>query len=103
MARRDAVHFTPRDQLSEKGEPRTPGFLFNQNGNAIIRPRYVPTAVPWLARFVHACMPNQVEQISRALGISLRTVRRRVAEITDDLGADSRFQAGVEAVRRGWL
>jgi hypothetical protein len=43
------------------------------------------------------------EQIARALGMSLRTVRRRVAEVTDELGAQSRFQAGVEAVRRGWI
>ena len=43
------------------------------------------------------------EQIARALGLSLRTVRRRVAEILDELGVDSRFQAGVEAVRRGWI
>lgn len=43
------------------------------------------------------------EQIARALGISLRTVRRRVAGLLIDLGVDSRFQAGVEAVRRGWL
>jgi DNA-binding CsgD family transcriptional regulator len=43
------------------------------------------------------------EQIARALGISLRTVRRRVADIMVELGVDSRFQAGVEAVRRGWL
>ena len=43
------------------------------------------------------------EQIARALGISLRTVRRRVADIMGSLGANSRFQAGVEAVRRGWL
>jgi DNA-binding CsgD family transcriptional regulator len=43
------------------------------------------------------------EQIARALGISLRTVRRRVADLLIDLGVDSRFQAGVEAVRRGWL
>ena len=43
------------------------------------------------------------EQIARALGLSLRTVRRRVAEILDELGATSRFEAGVEAVRRGWL
>jgi DNA-binding transcriptional ArsR family regulator len=42
------------------------------------------------------------EQIARALGLSVRTVRRRVAELLDDLGAESRFQAGVEAVRRGW-
>jgi hypothetical protein len=41
------------------------------------------------------------EQIARTLGISLRTVRRRVADILDELGVNSRFQAGVEAVRRG--
>jgi hypothetical protein len=43
------------------------------------------------------------EQIARALGMSLRTVRRRVSELIDELGAQSRFQAGVEAVRRGWI
>ena len=43
------------------------------------------------------------EQISRELGVSLRTVRRRVSGLLDDLGATSRFQAGVEAVRRGWV
>lgn len=43
------------------------------------------------------------EQIARALGISVRTVRRRVADLLEELGADSRFQAGVEAVRRGWV
>jgi len=43
------------------------------------------------------------EQIARALGLSLRTVRRRVADILDELGVNSRFQAGVEAVRRGWV
>jgi DNA-binding Lrp family transcriptional regulator len=43
------------------------------------------------------------EQIARALGISVRTVRRRVADLLDELGADSRFQAGVEAVRRSWM
>jgi DNA-binding NarL/FixJ family response regulator len=43
------------------------------------------------------------EQIGRRLGLSLRTVRRRVADLMTELGADSRFQAGVEAARRGWL
>ena len=39
------------------------------------------------------------EQIARTLGLSLRTVRRRVADLMIELGADTRFQAGVEAVR----
>jgi hypothetical protein len=43
------------------------------------------------------------EQIARALGLSVRTVRRRIAELLSELGAESRFHAGVEAVRRGWL
>lgn len=43
------------------------------------------------------------EQIARTLGLGLRTVRRRVADLMVELGAESRFQAGVEAVRRGLL
>ena len=43
------------------------------------------------------------EQIARATGLSLRTVRRRISELMIELGADTRFQAGAEAVRRGWL
>ncbi len=43
------------------------------------------------------------EQIARKLGISLRTVRRRVAGLLAELGADTRFQAGIEAARRGWV
>lgn len=43
------------------------------------------------------------EAIARHLGVSLRTARRRVAEVFDDLGAATRFQAGVEAARRGWV
>ncbi len=45
----------------------------------------------------------QDEAIARKLGISLRTVRRRIAALMTELGVDTRFQAGVEAVRRGWL
>lgn len=40
---------------------------------------------------------------AKRLGISARTVRRIMAELMDRLGADSRFEAGVEAARRGWL
>lgn len=43
------------------------------------------------------------ETIARQLGVSLRTVRRRVADLMDELGATTRFQAGMEAVRRGLL
>ncbi|NUR62534.1 MAG: helix-turn-helix transcriptional regulator [Catenulispora sp.] len=39
----------------------------------------------------------------KRLGISARTVRRIMADLMDRLGAESRFEAGVEAARRGWL
>lgn len=41
--------------------------------------------------------------IARQLGISVRTVERRVRYLMDHLVASTRFQAGVQAVRRGWL
>jgi DNA-binding CsgD family transcriptional regulator len=43
------------------------------------------------------------EAMARRLGLSLRTVRRRVADLMTELNASTRFVAGAEAVRRGWL
>jgi DNA-binding CsgD family transcriptional regulator len=43
------------------------------------------------------------EVAAAQLGISVRTVRRMVAQIMHRLGARSRFQAGVKAADRGWL
>ena len=43
------------------------------------------------------------EAIARHLGVSLRTVRRRIAALMDEFGATTRFQAGMEAARRGLL
>ncbi|MFE1782880.1 LuxR C-terminal-related transcriptional regulator [Streptomyces sp. NPDC059506] len=43
------------------------------------------------------------EAIGRKLGLSDRTVRRIVAELMSQVGAESRFQAGVNMVRLGWL
>lgn len=43
------------------------------------------------------------ETAARELGVSVRHLRRRVARLMDLLGADSRFEAGVEAARRGWI
>lgn len=62
-------------------------------------------ARPDLRRFLLQQLASgaQDEQIARTLGISLRTVRRRVADVMTEVGADTRFQAGVEAVRRGWI
>ncbi|WP_197060950.1 helix-turn-helix transcriptional regulator [Microbacterium mangrovi] len=43
------------------------------------------------------------ETIARQLGLSERTVRRRVADLLSRLGATSRFQAGAKAAARGWI
>lgn len=41
--------------------------------------------------------------IARQLGVSQRTVERRVRTIMEELGATTRFQAGTNAARRGLL
>lgn len=43
------------------------------------------------------------ETIARRLGLSRRTVIRDVAKLLEQLGATTRFQAGAQAARRGWL
>lgn len=41
--------------------------------------------------------------IARQLGWSTRTMRRRTRRVFEALGASNRFQAGIQASRRGWL
>lgn len=43
------------------------------------------------------------QAISRHLGWSYRTTRRRIAAMVEELATDTRFQAGLAAARRGWL
>ena len=43
------------------------------------------------------------EVIAREIGVSIRTLRRTLTALLDKLGAENRFQAGIEAVTRGWL
>jgi len=43
------------------------------------------------------------EAAAKRLGISARTVRRTMVNLMDRLAAESRFEAGVEAARRGWI
>lgn len=41
--------------------------------------------------------------VARALGVSVRTQRRMVADLSAKAGASSRFELGVRAVQLGWL
>ena len=43
------------------------------------------------------------DAIGRQLGLSVRTMRRRVRSLLDLLDARTRFQAGMEATRRNWI
>ncbi len=43
------------------------------------------------------------EAIASQLDMGLRTVQRRIRRIMDLVGAHSRFQAGIQAAKRGWL
>lgn len=63
-------------------------------GAAEIR-RLAPQVLDLLGRGV------KDESAARALGLGVRTYRRRVAELMAALGADSRFQAGVRARELG--
>ena len=53
---------------------------------------------------VHALVAGQTDvAAARQLGISERTMRRRVAAVMDLLGASNRFEAGAKAAQHGWL
>jgi len=41
--------------------------------------------------------------MARALGVTERTVTRRITQLMTRLGARTRFQAALQAARRGWL
>jgi DNA-binding CsgD family transcriptional regulator len=43
------------------------------------------------------------EAAGRRLGLSQRTVRRKISGMMERLGATSRFEAGVKAAQHGWL
>ncbi|MEV0001530.1 hypothetical protein AB0H28_04490 [Micromonospora sp. NPDC050980] len=68
-----------------------------------VSPRRAPVPehlVPVLAQLLTGAPDTAA---CRRLNMSPRTFSRRVAELLDHIGVESRFQAGVEAVRRGWV
>ena len=50
-----------------------------------------------MPRWIALASGSKDEAAARALGMSLRTYRRRVAELMTAVGATSRFQAGLRA------
>jgi AraC-like DNA-binding protein len=43
------------------------------------------------------------ESIAREFGVSERTIARRISRLQETLGAQTRFQLGVQASRQHWL
>lgn len=59
---------------------------------------------PRLAMLLPALASDEPDDLAcRHIGLSPRTYSRRVAELLVVLGVRTRFQAGLEAARRGWL
>ncbi|WP_203434148.1 helix-turn-helix domain-containing protein [Jiangella asiatica] len=90
------------------GAAGAPGAALTDEDRADGRPPAsdVPQGVPdaedlQLARLLVAGLTDSA--IARQLGLSTRTMRRRTRRLFDHLGATNRFQAGVQAARRGWL
>lgn len=49
------------------------------------------------------CEGEKDDAIARQMQVSTRTCRRYIAEYMAEVGARNRFQAGVIALRDGWL
>lgn len=78
----------PLDVLRTQGELRDPSGSPGEDERKLVS-------------LLAAGVPDSV--IERQLGISHRTVLRRVQDLKEKLGAASRFQAGVLAALRGWI
>ncbi|GAA3395505.1 DNA-binding response regulator [Streptomyces roseoviridis] len=63
-----------------------------------------PDLPPQLRPVLEALLAGLTDETAAArLGMSPRTYSRRVGELMSALGATSRFRAGAEAARRGWV
>ncbi|HTT52197.1 MAG TPA: hypothetical protein VMH35_12420 [Streptosporangiaceae bacterium] len=64
---------------------------------------YAPPPVQMLPILEELLSGDTDVTVSRRLNISPRTFSRRVAELLDYLGVNTRFQAGLEVALRGWV
>ncbi|WP_260848867.1 DNA-binding response regulator [Streptomyces sp. SLBN-118] len=73
-------------------------------GDDPTRHRVAGTAPAHLRPVLHALLAGLTDEAAATrLGMSGRTYSRRVGELLTALGTTSRFRAGAEAARRGWL
>jgi DNA-binding NarL/FixJ family response regulator len=56
------------------------------------------------ARILGLLLAGLTDQaVANQLGLSMRTVQRRVRALMDRVAAETRLQLGFQAARRGWL
>lgn len=78
--------------------------MHRQLWHAGTEPEHGGDLPPRLAMLLPALASDEPDELAcRRIGLSPRTYSRRVAELLTVLGVRTRFQAGVEAARRGWL
>ncbi len=63
--------------------------------------RDAPSQTKQLLTYLSAGLTD--EAIARELGVSERTIARRISRLQELLGAQTRFQLGLQAVRQGWF
>jgi hypothetical protein len=84
------------------GHVKTALWFFDQAWEAASPLPNADTLSPWERRvLIHLVRGSKDETGARQLGVSARTYRRHVTELCERLGASSRFEAGVRAVRAG--
>lgn len=71
------------------------------SGESGDQPERARSGVQELLTMLSAGMTD--DAIARQLGVSARTVQRRISELMETLGTRNRFQAGVQVVRHGLL
>lgn len=92
---------------------KIPGWLADPAGPLTIRPRYLPRAVPWLARFVLSARPARIEQIADGLRALHRHVFECYAPLVEAAGCTDllrrtgtlvvyRSEAAFAGSRRDW-
>jgi DNA-binding CsgD family transcriptional regulator len=78
-----------------------PDVADSHSGDGSDQPERARSGVQELLTMLSAGMTD--DAIARQLGVSARTVQRRISELMDTLGTRNRFQAGVQVVRHGLL
>ncbi|SPT51723.1 Uncharacterised protein [Actinomadura madurae] len=100
--RPDGTHGAARNGKRAAVARLAPGAAVPCRSGRDVRELLAPDAPRHLLPIVEALLSGQTDEAaSKRLGISPRTFSRRVAELLDHLNVATRFQGGVELVRRG--